>query len=374
MSPQTPPRTQIASGKSFGAFASEEHARLAVQAAIARSAGHRIGGVLLFLTSGYALYPQRAIREAAKASGTLNITGCCSFGVFTEQDNSTHMEGAAALVFPHQAALSPLVTAEQSGREKDLCLSLSSPNTGEIAIQTANIRQFGAIVSDEFGEGPYSLWQGGKIIEREYSHNIFANGSKHYLGKCESVRPISPLMQINRSYRHELMELDQRAALDSLFEVMPDETDNSDEHIAVNIVAVVSETSDPKSIDLGHHQLLHVVAIDKATKRVMLSEPIKAGRRMFWAIRDPQYAEQQMRLRLLEAKREFSNQPSYALMFSNINRGPEFYLGHDRDLQLFNEIFPDTPMAGLLSHAEITPGYRSNASIHHSSTVFGLFC
>jgi small ligand-binding sensory domain FIST len=94
---------------------------------------------------------------------------------------------------------------------------------------------------------------------------------------------------------------------------------------------------------------------------------------MLWAIRDPQYAEQQMRLQLLEAKRNFTGQANYALMFSNISRGSNFYQGHNRDLQLFAEIFPDTAMVGISSHAEITPGYRSNASIHHSSTVFGLF-
>ncbi|MFT6046631.1 MAG: hypothetical protein ACI9WC_002338, partial [Arenicella sp.] len=30
-------------------------------------------------------------------------------------------------------------------------------------------------------------------------------------------------------------------------------------------------------------------------------------------------------------------------------------------------------MVGISSQAEIIPGYRSNASIQHSSTVFGLF-
>jgi small ligand-binding sensory domain FIST len=370
---QTAPHKQITSGSSFGAFASDEHARRAVQAAIKKITDRPIGGVLLFLTTGYALYPQTAIRAAVKVSGTLNVTGCCALGVFTEQDSSTDREGAVAMAFSHEAALSPLLSAKQGGRTVELCLSLSSPNAGKIAIQSANIKQFGAIASDEFGEGPYSLWQGGRIVEREYCHNVFAGSSQHFLAKCESVRPLSPLMQINLSDAHELIELDQRPALDSLNELLPAQLQNSEQDLGLSIIALVSETSDPASINLGHHQLLHVVSIDKATRRVMLSEPIKAGRRMLWAIRDPQYAEQQMRLRLLEAKRKFSGQPTYALMFININRGTDFYQGHNRDLRLFAQIFPDTVMVGISSHAEIIPGYRSNASIQHSSTVFGLF-
>lgn len=364
---------QIASGSSFGAFANDEHAKLAVVAALKKLPGCRIGGVLLFLTTGYALAPQDAIKEAVRASDTLNITGCCALGIFTDQASSSGLEGAIALAFSHRVALSPLLPTQQAASIDSLCLSFSSPNAAVIAIESANIRQFGAIASDQFGEGPYSLWQGAKIVEREYNHNVFHSESQHYLAKCESVRPISPLMQINRSDRHQLIEIEQLAALDSLYQLLPDDWNNHNEYIAINIVAMVSETSDPKSIGSGHHQLLHVVSIDPATKRVMLSEPIKAGRRMYWAIRDPQYAEQQMRLSLLKAKREFVDDPSYALMFSNINRGPDFYQGHSRDLQLFREIFPDTPMAGILSQSEITPGYRSKAAIHHSSTVFGLF-
>ncbi|MFT5612727.1 MAG: hypothetical protein ACI9LU_003239 [Polaribacter sp.] len=373
MSSQTPPHKQIASGSSFGAFASEEHAKRAVQAAIKKIPDRPIGGVLLFLTTGYALYPQTAIRAAVKVSGTLNVTGCCALSVFTEQDSSTDKEGAVAMAFSHEAALSPLLSAEQGGRTSELCLSLSSPNAGKIAIQSANIKQFGAIASDEFGEGPYSLWQGGRIVEREYCHNVFAGSGQPYLAKCESARPLSPLLQINRSDAHELIELDQRPALDSLNEWLPAQLQNCEPDLGLSIVALVAETSDPDSIDSGHHQLLHVVSIDKATKRLMLSEPIKAGRRILWAIRDPQYAEQQMRLRLLEAKRNFSGQPGYALMFSNINRGTDFYQDHNRDLRLFAEIFPNTVMVGISSQAEIIPGYRSNASIQHSSTVFGLF-
>ena len=344
-----------------------------MQAAIKKIPNRPIGGVLLFLTTGYALYPQTAIRAAVKVSGTLNVTGGCALSVFTEQDSSTDKEGAVAMAFSHEAALSPLLSAEQGGRTSELCLSLSSPNAGKIAIQSANIKQFGAIVSDEFGEGPYSLWQGGRIVEREYCHNVFAGSGQPYLAKCESARPLSPLMQINRSDAHELIELDQRPALDSLNEWLPAQLHNCEPDLGLSIVALVAETSDPESIDSGHHQLLHVVSIDKATKRLMLSEPIKAGRRMLWAIRDPQYAEQQMRLRLLEAKRNFSGQPGYALMFSNINRGTDFYQDHNRDLRLFAEIFPNTVMVGISSQAEIIPGYRSNASIQHSSTVFGLF-
>ena len=60
-------------------------------------------------------------------------------------------------------------------------------------------------------------------------------------------------------------------------------------------------------------------------------------------------------------------------MFPNVGRGPEFFDGIDRDLQLFKENFPDTPVIGFYGNGEIAPGHRLAGLIHRYSTVFSLF-
>ena len=90
----------IASGLSYGALPHDEHARRAVSQAMQKMQGDTIGSVLLFLTTGYASQPQRAITEAARAAGTPQVFGCCAVGILNESEWLLDAEGAVALVFP----------------------------------------------------------------------------------------------------------------------------------------------------------------------------------------------------------------------------------------------------------------------------------
>ena len=94
---------------------------------------------------------------------------------------------------------------------------------------------------------------------------------------------------------------------------------------------------------------------------------------MFWAIRDEQHTQQVMQDQLLKSKDSFSKKPAFALMFPNISRGPEFYNGKDHDLELFKEVFPNTPLLGFYGNGEIAPGHRYGGLIHRYACVLGLY-
>jgi len=108
-------------------------------------------------------------------------------------------------------------------------------------------------------------------------------------------------------------------------------------------------------------------------KTTILSRSAKAGRHLFWGVRDQQYAQDVMREQLNQAKEEINTTPKFALMFPNIGRGAEFYNGRDRDLELFNEVFPNTPLLGFYGNGEIAPGHQLAGLIHRYSNVFSIF-
>jgi len=60
-------------------------------------------------------------------------------------------------------------------------------------------------------------------------------------------------------------------------------------------------------------------------------------------------------------------------MFPNIGRGPEFFNGQDRDLEMFQDLFPDTPLIGFYGNGEIAPGHQLGGLIHRYTTVFSLY-
>jgi len=374
-----------ASGASFSAIAKDEHARIAVLNAMSKLPSQcTIGSVILFLSSAYAYQPQNAIREAARASGSLDINGCCSIGIFSDEaviHTAEGMEGAVALVFSHEHSFLPESLALHHKNTGDLSFNLSSPNALTMAVNNpaggsgsaVKSKQFGAACCDEFGEGPFSIWQNGQIIEREFSHSVYAADSRYMIRRSDSFRPISPLLQINRAGRHTLVELEQQSAADSLEYYQQQYRLSSNSTIVPEIVAAVSTFGGRDVVEQGELKIHHIISVDSETKQVALSGEIKAGRYFYWAVRDADTAQQKLLENLSEVRSKIAFKANYALMFSNASRGPDFYSGKHRDMELFCAEFPNLPMVGIYSSAEITNGYRDSAESYYHTNIFGLF-
>lgn len=373
MTQQAKDKMLVASGSSYGAIAHDEHARKAVNAAVAKMAPCTIGSVLLFLTSGYAHNPQNAIKEAAKSAGTPQVFGCCAMGLLTEEEWLLDVEGAVAMVFPSHLGLRPLTVLQQHGIDPSLVLTLATPNAATIAVNSCDQPQTGAVTTDEYGHGPFSVWQSGRIIEQEFVQCAYPNSLINVTHVAEGVRAISPIMQVNRAKGHCLIEVDQMSATDNLSHHLPENLHAVGLKQPYNLLCAISENNDINSIKNGHFKLHHVVSSDLQNEHINVSGTIKAGRYLFWGLRDEQHAQAVIEKELTTAKAKLGKQPLFGLMFPNIGRGSEFFNGRDRDLELFQDIFPDTPLIGFYGNGEIAPGQRLSGLIHRYATVFSLF-
>ena len=144
-----------------------------------------------------------------------------------------------------------------------------------------------------------------------------------------------------------LLEVNGQPAIENLLQSLPENLHSVGLQHPYNLLCAVSENDDIDSIRLGHYKLQHIVANDEAKGRIHLSGSVRQGRHIFWALREEQHAQKRMRSHLQRLREQLQGEAKFALMFPNISRGPEFYNGRDRDLELFREIFPDTPMAGF---------------------------
>ncbi len=361
---------RVATGSSYGASPDDEHAYLAVEQALKKMDDESIGSVLLFLTSAYAHAPQKAIKNAAKAAGTPQIFGCCSLHLLTEQEWLMDVEGAVAMVFPRDIALQPLTVMQRLNIAPSCVLTLSSPNASTIAVNSTSHRQIGAISSDEYGHGPYSVWQSGRVEEHEFSLSAFPDNLETHIIVANSIKRLSNNQRINLTNSHSLLQVNERRALDSL----PIELQKTAQQQPYNLLCAISENSDIKSLESGHFKLHHVVSANNNTGEIQLSGRPKSGRHLFWAVRDPQEAEQSIRRQVTELQETLTNQPLFGLMFPNIGRGPEFFDGSDKDLDCFQAAFPDTPLIGFYGNGEITPGVSNKGLIRRYSTVLAVYC
>ena len=360
-------QSRVASGFSYGATPLAEHARKAVQNALSKMPTCTVGSVLLFLTNGYAYEPQQAIREAAKAAGTPQIFGCCANGLLTEEEWILDVEGAAAMVFPRELGLQPLSILQQQGIDADLLLTIATPNAAIIAVNSAEENQFGAVTTDEYGDGPYSVWTSGRIVEREFMHAGFPKFLRKSVIVCEGTKSLSPPLQINRAQNHSLYEVDLQAASDSLLSYV----NSAEPNEFFGLLCAVSETPDTASLEAGYYRLHHVISVDRNKHLVRISGSAKAGHWLRWVTRDAETAKTQVHQKLNDAKS--TQAPEFALMFPNISRGAEFFGGIDEDLRAFQTAFPGTPMIGFSGNAEIAPGKELSGLIRHHSCVVNLF-
>lgn len=366
-------RRSVGSGASYGAIAHDEHARKAVQKAMAQMHDSTIGSVLLFLSDSYAHNPTNAIKEAAKAAGTPQIFGCCAMGLLTEQEWLLDVEGAVAMVFPQSMGLHALSVLQQQGVNPSLIFTLTTPNAATMAVNEHQIDQVGSITTDEYGHGPFSVWQSGRIAEQEFSHSAFPTSLKHVVKIADGIKQLSPIMTINDASGHRLTQINQQPAVDNLLNSLPDNLRIIGLEQPFNLLCAISENKHRDSIAQGHYKLHHVVSINRDKQHIYLSGSAKAGHHLFWGIRDQKHSQKEMLTQLQSAKTELGQTPEFSLMFPNIGRGAEFFNGTDQDLEQFKAVFPNTPLIGFYGNGEIAPGHQLSGLIHRYSTVFSIF-
>ena len=354
---------KAASGIHYGASADPQHARKAVSNAISKFGGQQVGSLILFLSAGYAYDPQAALREAAKAAGTPQVFGCCAMGLISDQEWVLDAEGATAMVFSAEAGLQAMNVMLQRAIEPSSVLTLCSPNATEIAINQNKLEKFGAVVTDEYGHGPFSLWQSGQIVEHEYTLMAFDPSLNITTLRADSVIPISAPLQLNKSKGFTLEQIELEPALSNLKRYQQDKGET---------LCAVSNSNDPQFIEHGDYELFHIVGDDIESGTVNLSGSARAGRYLIWAKRDPKTAQSNLQHAIEAYKSDNKTTPKFGLLFNNISRGPEFYGGQDQDLALFQDAFPSTPLIGFYSNAEITPNKSHNAVVHHHSSLLAL--
>lgn len=369
-------KTVVATGSSYGALPNDDHAKIAVQNALKKMLPSSVGSVLLFLTCGYAHKPQNAIKYAAKAAGTPQIFGCCAMSLLSEEEWLLDVEGAVAMVFPQELSLQPLQILHQQGITPELLLILTTPNAATIAVNSSEIQQMGAITTDEYGHGPFSVWQSGRIIEKEFSQTAFKPSVSAITKTAEGIRQISPIMEITEADKHRLISIDGAHALDNLINNLPENLRSIGLSQPYNLLCAISENTELDSIKNGHYKLQHIVANDDKNKHIHLSGSVKQGYHLFWALRDEKAAEEEIQAKLISCSDELKHtkqSPLFSFMFPNIGRGPEFFNGIDRDYESFRQHFPDLPMIGFYGNGEIAPGHQLAGLIHRYSSVFSIF-
>jgi len=312
----------------------------------------RADSVLLFLTRDYVRHAQPAIVAAARAAGTLQVSGCTAFGLLNERGWLLDQPGAAALVFAHPA---PPAAADDT----QPLLSFSGQHTLPYAWQAMPERA-GLLDAEAV------TWSHGRIAEQPGAETRLS-GLRTRLCLSTGLRLLNLPLTVNAAAGYDLRRLGGLAPLDSLRRHLPAEL-RADPPL--HQIAIVREMGAPAV----------PILTANADCSLTLAEPLEIGEHVHWAIRQPLSTEQDMRQSLLAAPQgdflrgavDPEKRPDFALMFSCLGRGPLFYGNDDRDLLVFREQFPGVPLIGAYGSGQIAPAGGRNRLFQN--TVVTLLC
>lgn len=358
----------IASGLATAPIAEPQLAAQAVKAAMEKAGLTIANSVLLFLTPEFAKDPQPALLAASRASSCTRIIGCTAAGIFTEQDWVLDTPAAAAMVFGGGVSLAPA----RRPQADDLILSLAAPNALNSDWIGEPGRRFGGVSGDATGQGPFKVWCDTRTTESGRSETMLA-GATGVIGVSQGIRALSEPIEITQASGYDVITLGQQPALNVLARELPLDLRTHDNMPLHLLMAGIIDGGDPATaIDEGRFRLTPIISANSDDRSVTLSARLTPGENMFWAVRQPLAAECDMRLTLDNLQQELGSTPDFGLLFPCMGRGPYFYGGVDRDLDLVRRRFPDMPLIGFYGNGEIAP-LRGASQLLQYAAVLGLF-
>jgi small ligand-binding sensory domain FIST len=341
-------------------------AAAAVQQALQRAGSDCANSVLLLLSPDFSRQAQAAVSAASRVANCVQVTGACVPGVFTEVDWLIDRPAAAAMVLCGDFGAGP-------AQADETVVSLAQPEAASPSWLAATARRVGGISTDSGAQRPGRVWSHGKICsEGECSFSL--NGTVSRTGVSRGVRVLAPpLIAEVRGY--ELLGLGGDPALSVLRQQLPEIYRQQSLPLHLFHAAVLDDdvAGDFEiAVAEGRFTLVPVLSMNAESATITLAGRIGDGARVFWTLRQPAAAEQDMSAMLADIACDRSKDPRFALMFSCMGRGPYFYGGVDRDLELVRQRFPGMPLLGAYCAGEIAPLRRGNALLHNS-VVLTLF-
>lgn len=358
-------RKKVATGLASGRIADPALAAQAVELAMKKSGIKSPSAVLLFLSAEFASDPESAIKAAAKAASCTQIIGCSATGIFTEEDWILDSPAAAAMVFSDTASL----TVVKGESDAPLLLTLTAPNAMNSTWLNKSSLRFGGISGDATGQGPFSVWENGKGATQGYCE-IIINHARAAIAASHGLKNISAPKTITKTNGYELLSIDDIDAVSSLTNAWQ-QSDKHEQELPYHQLAAIY-ASNYKTLNEGEYNVATIITSDESNGAITLSKQLQAGDCMCWALRDVNAAQIDIVKTATKLGQQLNDDPTFALLFSCLGRGPSFYDGSDQDLELLKTLFPSLPIIGFYGNGEIAPISGKNEMLQYSA-VLGLF-
>jgi small ligand-binding sensory domain FIST len=255
-----------------------------------------------------------------------------------------------------------------AGPDDDWRLVMAAPNAVDTSWLIQPGRRYGGVSGDASGQGPYTVWQNGRLAPGRRSELALA-GSRCKLGVSRGIQPLSEPHLVDRAAGHDVQSIGGLPALDDLARGLPLDANDSRQFPLHLVMAGIVRGEPENAFKEGRYNLAPILATNKAGRSVTLSARIHPKDHLFWAIRQPLAAERDMNLMLEYLTEDEIDAPAFGLSFPCMSRGAYFYGGVERDLDAITQAFPGMPLIGYYGNGEFAYLDGSNRLLQYSTVL-----
>jgi small ligand-binding sensory domain FIST len=177
---------------------------------------------------------------------------------------------------------------------------------------------------------------------------------------AQGCRPIGPVFEVEQAQRNVVIEVsrgeERRSPVEALQSILAALSPAEREQVRDSLFLGVARNAFNLSGAEERTSFLvrNLIGVDPRNGAVAVGEPMRAGQKVQFQLRDGDASRLESRQLLAEcAARE--PEPLAALLFACLGRGRGLYGGPDGDVSLCREAFASVPISGVFCNGEIGP-------------------
>jgi small ligand-binding sensory domain FIST len=362
----------------------ESPARLVSSLREAAATLGRPAGGLVLVAGGMALKVEAIAAALGGAELGFPLLVASGSGVITERGEVEGESAAAAMLWVGGAADAWVVDANES----DPCLAISRelttrnpagrPETALVFVRPNGVQPHtiealhGLKAARVIGAGTladsnvYAVASSGAVSQGAGGALTIRGLPRPILAASPACKLLMPLREISEVRGPMVLSIEGEPALEVLSTVA---------HALVDQPLVFVALATERGLDSMRPPLLlrAVQGVDPARHGLIVSEEVRVGMRMAFAVRDASAARADFEMRIREIGRESAGAaPRFGICLNCAGRGVSLYKKADTDLRMLKARFGEIPWIGLFSSFEIAP-HGQEPALQLYTGVIGLF-
>lgn len=349
---------------------------------------------LVFATVSHAPRFPLLLRTIAKITKTTQIVGCSGLGTLTLEGEIEAAPGVAVLVlssdsiqvipfiFQHLRDRNEKIGQElgrlaaSKRRSEDSALILLFPDTFFFQPQaffqgfqsTAGFIPIIGGGASEDGTQMRTFQMCGERVDSNTLTGVMLTGRFQYThGLAQACQLIGPSFLVTKAYRDIILELGGRPAF-GVFADLLRELEIEDLQMAAGRI-FLGLPIDPRQTQLtgGDYLVRNIVGVDPENGTLHVAEEIAEGQALAFTLREPMRAKQGTEEIISDLERIHQGvTPKAGFYFNCCGRGTSLYGEKDVDVTILRRAFPDLPLIGFFTYAELAPIQATN--LYHNYT------